>query len=61
MERARRDAEALRRDADVYVVEVLAKLEEDLQRSLAVVRNGMHKVQVEQEHVETAVPTLVEN
>ena len=61
MERARRDAEALRRDADVYVVEVLAKLEEDLQRSLAVVRNGLHKVQVEQEHVETAVPTLVEN
>ena len=62
LERARRDAEALRRDADVYVVEVLAKLEEDLQRSLAVVRNGMHKVQVEQEQqVETAVPTLVEN
>ena len=49
MERARRDAEALRRDADVYVIEVLAKLEEDLLRSLSVVRNGLRKVQVEQE------------
>jgi cell division septum initiation protein DivIVA len=49
MERAKRDAEALRRDADVYVIEVLAKLEEDLLRSLSVVRNGLRKVQVEQE------------
>ncbi len=45
LERARRDAEALRRDADAYVVEVLNKLEEDLLRSLSVVRNGMHKIQ----------------
>ncbi len=49
MERARRDAEALRRDADVYVIDVLAKLEEDLLRSLSVVRNGLQKVQTEQE------------
>lgn len=48
MERARRDAEALRHDADVYVVNVLAKLEEDLLRSLSVVRNGLRKVQAEQ-------------
>lgn len=47
LERARRDAEALRQDADVYVVDVLAKLEEDLLRSLSVVRNGLHKVQVQ--------------
>lgn len=47
LERARRDAEALRQDADAYVVEVLLKLEEDLLRSLSVVRNGLHKVQVE--------------
>ena len=46
LERARRDAEALRQDADVYVVDVLAKLEEDLLRSLSVVQNGLHKVQV---------------
>ncbi|MFO7682937.1 MAG: hypothetical protein R6X34_23095 [Chloroflexota bacterium] len=49
LERSRRDAEALRRDADLYVIDVLTKLEEDLLRSLAVVRNGMRKVQVEQE------------
>lgn len=62
LERARRDAEALRRDADVYVVEVLAKLEEDLQRSLAVVRNGLRKVQVEQQQtMETAVPAPIES
>ncbi|RMD52530.1 MAG: hypothetical protein D6835_01680 [Candidatus Thermofonsia bacterium] len=48
LERARRDAEALHHDADAYVVEVLAKLEDDLLRSLAVVRNGMRKVQDEQ-------------
>ncbi|MCP4362557.1 MAG: hypothetical protein GY796_31515 [Chloroflexi bacterium] len=47
LERARRDANALRGDADVYVVEVLSKLEEDLLRSLAVVRNGLTKVHVE--------------
>lgn len=49
LERARRDADALRQDADVYVVEVLTKLEEDLLRSLNVVRNGLHKIQVEQQ------------
>lgn len=58
VERARRDAEALRQDADAYVMDVLAKLEDDLARSLAVVRNGIRKVQYEQESMqETAVPT----
>lgn len=52
LERSRRDADVLRNDADVYVIEVLTKLEEDLLRSLAVVRNGMRKVQVEQEATE---------
>jgi cell division septum initiation protein DivIVA len=45
LERARREAEVLRRDADVYVVEVLGKMEEDLLRVLSVVRNGMRKVE----------------
>ena len=49
LERARRDAEALRNDADGYVLEVLTKLEEDLLRSLAVVRNGLNKVGTESE------------
>ena len=54
LERARRDAEALRHDADTYVVEVLTKLEEDLLRSLAVVRNGLQKVHVESDNQEQA-------
>ncbi len=45
LERARRDAEALRQDADAYVVTELSALEEELLRSLAVVRNGLRKVQ----------------
>ena len=55
LERARRDAEVLRRDADVYVVDVLAKLEEDLLRSLSVVRNGLRKIQAEQSAAAEAV------
>lgn len=47
LERARRDADALRGDADSYAAEVLTKLEEDLLRSLAVVRNGLQKVHIE--------------
>jgi len=49
LERARRDADVLRSDADTYVLEVLTRLEEDLLRSLAVVRNGLNKVQKEAE------------
>ncbi len=49
LERARRDADVMRHDADTYTMEVLARLEEDLMRSLAVVRNGLHKLQGEQE------------
>jgi hypothetical protein len=49
MERARREADILRNDSDAYVMEVLSKLEEDLLRSLSVVRNGMRKIQVDHE------------
>lgn len=56
LERARRDADALRQDADVYVVEVLTKLEDDLLHSLAVVRNGLHKVQAEQAAIAETSP-----
>ncbi|MFW6069055.1 MAG: hypothetical protein ACOC9E_05685 [Chloroflexota bacterium] len=55
LERAHREAEILRHDADVYVVDVLAKLEEDLLRSLSVVRNGLRKVQAEQAAAAEAV------
>lgn len=54
LERARRDADTLRHESDAYVMEVLSKLEEDLLRSLSVVRNGMRKIQVE--HEALAVP-----
>jgi cell division septum initiation protein DivIVA len=54
LERARRDAQLLRGDADVYVAEVLTRLEEELLRSLSVVRNGLHKVQAEPESQETS-------
>ncbi|MBW7958117.1 MAG: hypothetical protein LC131_11635 [Anaerolineae bacterium] len=49
IERARRDTEALRQDADVYIMEVLNRLEEDLSRTLNVVQNGLHKVRTERE------------
>lgn len=49
LERARREADILRAEADSYALGVLTKLEEDLLRSLSVVRNGMHKLEVEQE------------
>jgi K+/H+ antiporter YhaU regulatory subunit KhtT len=48
LERAGRDAITIRQDADVYVMEVLANLEEDLLRSVAVVRNGLHKLTADQ-------------
>ena len=47
IERARREADNLRNEADVYVMDVLSKLEEDLLRSLSVVRNGMRKIEHE--------------
>jgi hypothetical protein len=51
VERARRDTEALRQDADVYIMDVLNRLEEDLMRTLKVVQNGMQKVQTERQAV----------
>lgn len=48
LERARREAEILRQDANNYVVNELAKLEDDLLNSLAVVRNGLNKIHQEQ-------------
>lgn len=49
LERARREADALRQESDAYALEVLVRLEEDLLRSLAVVRNGMHKLEGEEQ------------
>jgi hypothetical protein len=49
VERARRDSEGLRQDADVYIMDVLNRLEEDLTRTLKVVQNGLQKVHAEQQ------------
>ncbi len=49
LDRARHDSAILVQDADAYVVDVLSKLEDDLLNSLAVVRNGLNKVQVQEE------------
>jgi cell division septum initiation protein DivIVA len=48
VERAKRDAESLRADADEYVIQVLESLGTDLERALKEVRNGIARVQQEQ-------------
>ena len=45
VERARRDAESLRADADEYVIQVLSELAVNMERVLTEVRNGIVKVQ----------------
>ena len=49
IEQARREAEAIRADADAYVLDVLKELEEQLIRNLTVVRNGIAKIVEERE------------
>ncbi len=45
---ARADAEATRRDADDYVVDTLVQLQDNLEKILNQVRNGVHTVQEDQ-------------
>ena len=44
IEQARADAEAVRRDADEYVIDTLGSLEDELTRLLAQARNGIAKL-----------------
>ncbi len=60
LERARRDAEMIRQESDVYALDTLANLEEDLLRSLSVIRNGMRKLEGEQEPEPEAVEVPAE-
>jgi vacuolar-type H+-ATPase subunit H len=53
-ERARREADSVRRDADEYVVEVLTQLETDLIRTLTVVRNGIGKLRMDQQYYDAS-------
>lgn len=47
IEQARADAEAVRRDADEYVIDSLAALEDELTRLLTQARNGIAKLNAE--------------
>lgn len=49
LEKARHEAMAMSQESEAYAADVLAKLEDDLLRSLAVVRNGLHKLHIEPE------------
>jgi cell division septum initiation protein DivIVA len=49
IEQARQDAEAIRNEADNYVLEVLSELEAHLIKTLTVVRNGITKIQQDRE------------
>jgi cell division septum initiation protein DivIVA len=52
VERAQRDAESLRADADEYVLQVLSNLATDLERALTEVRNGITRVKSPREPAE---------
>ncbi len=45
LERAKRDAESIRKGADDYVVEVLGKLQRELEQILRTVNNGIMAIQ----------------
>ena len=49
VERARHDAEAIKADADDYVMQVLTDLDINLTKTLSVVRNGLVKLQAERQ------------
>jgi Mg/Co/Ni transporter MgtE len=51
---ARADAEATRRDADEYVIDTLSRLQDELDRSLNQVRNGIRTL--EDERMRRATP-----
>jgi vacuolar-type H+-ATPase subunit H len=54
--RARREAENVQYEADEYVMEVLAKLDEDLARTLTVVRNGIEKLRRDRQFQSASEP-----
>ena len=56
-ERAEREAEAIRTGADDYAFNVLCKLEQELKRTLTVIENGIHAIQIEKTRREDKSPT----
>ncbi len=57
LSQARADAEATRHDADDYVVETLNRLQDELERSLSQVRNGVRAL--EEERMRRLVPASI--
>ena len=56
LERAQREADALKADADDYTIQVLSKLEEDLAKALSIVRNGLLKLNTEKAYSDQSGP-----
>ena len=50
LERAQREADTLKADADDYTIQTLSKLEEDLAKALGIVRNGLLKLNSEKDY-----------
>ena len=57
LSQARDDAEATRFDADDYVIETLSRLQDELERSLNQVRNGIRSL--EEERMRRSVPASI--
>ena len=57
LDQARDDAEATRFDADDYVIETLSRLQDELERSLNQVRNGIRSL--EEERMRRSVPASI--
>jgi cell division septum initiation protein DivIVA len=60
IEQARQDAEAIRNEADNYVLDVLNELEAHLIKTLTVVRNGINKIQQDRETMRQRAEAAVE-
>jgi len=56
VERARRDAEVIKADADDYVMQVLGELDINLTKTLSVVRNGLAKLHAEHQAMTSTAP-----
>jgi len=61
IEQARQDAEAIRADADNYVLEVLNELEGHLLKTLTVVRNGINKIQQDRQAMRERAEAAIED
>ena len=55
LNQARSDAEATRRDADDYIIEALRNLQDQVEKTLNQIQNGIHSVQDEQ--MRKSIPT----